>query len=188
VVKRSPIQLEDLTGKGLQRYIAGVHLGVNPDIFTSDDFKALAMNAAKGRATKDELAPMDKQSMRDQFKPVNISSESFKKWFGGWDEQNGGRTNERESEQKNTGFDRETAPSDRGAISELGRIWRVDQETGKPRIFYHGPRGDIKQFDKLYDHEALVKKTSRYLRGRISDKGEVGRPACGWSKKPSLLT
>ena len=77
----------DRTDVGIvRRFIAMVkkvlvNMGVSPDIFSKEDFKALAVNAAKWQSTMATGGNV-MRSVREMFKPVDPNSPALKRWQG----------------------------------------------------------------------------------------------------------
>ncbi|RLC88358.1 MAG: hypothetical protein DRJ03_02895, partial [Chloroflexi bacterium] len=90
---------------------------------------------------------------------VLVRTPQFKKWFGEWEKEYGVKEDgTKQGNKKDSGQDTGT---NTGAESTAQRAWRLDADTGEPRVFFHGTGDSFSGFDT--DHQ------------NRKDKGWLGR-------------
>ena len=94
-------------------------------------------------------APNGKPSNLNERQWVLVRTPRFKEWFGGdWETENGYTEREKPGAgQKDSEISRQSSRTDAGTTGDAGRAWRLDRDTGEPRVFYHGTKDDITTFD-----------------------------------------
>jgi hypothetical protein len=74
-------------------------------------------------------------------------TESFKEYFGDWENERIDNDRTNKAGQEDTGFRGQPTEADTRTGSNARRVWRLDRDTGEPAIFYHGSQDDITAFD-----------------------------------------
>jgi len=74
-----------------------------------------------------------------------VRTAAFKEWFGEWEGEHAAEKNKAMAGAAED--NRQPAGADGGAKGAAQRAWRLDADTGEPRIFFHGTRDNITGFD-----------------------------------------
>ncbi|QXN70910.1 putative methyltransferase [Bacillus phage vB_BspP_Dartukuta] len=122
--------------------------GITEDLAEGQRQFAQTENAYGGRAAYDQAKSEGKTKLNYQ-QWVQVRTPAFKNWFGDW--ENESERVERKTERVQEVAGRNTAKPNARATQPAGRAWRLDPETGEPRIFYHGTKDSFTVFD--LDHQ-----------------------------------
>lgn len=86
---------------------------------------------------------------------IQVRTPAFKEWFGDWENAenlaNDRATARAAERQRVSGMASKSAKTDTRATGEAGRAWGLDQETGEPRLFFHGTKDSFTEFN--LDHQ-----------------------------------
>ena len=103
-----------------------------------------------GRAAYDKAKASGKTKLNYQ-QWVQVRTPAFKEWFGDWeygnDQRRAGVLGAVQERSNTSGSGKGTAGVDTRTTGPAGREWRLDQDTGEPRVFYHGTKDEFTTFD-----------------------------------------
>lgn len=103
-----------------------------------------------GRAAYDKAKAAGKTKLNYQ-QWVQVRTPAFKEWFGDWeygnDQRRAGVLGAVQERSNTSGSGKGTAGVDTRTTGPAGREWRLDQDTGEPRVFYHGTKDEFTTFD-----------------------------------------
>lgn len=146
----SPIASEDFQRQDQTiRYSRNAKARVEGEQQFAQTEKAYGGRAAYNQAESDGKTKLNYQQW------VQVRTPAFKNWFGDWEnaeELANDRATARATErQRVSGMAGKSAKTDTRATGEVGRAWGLDQETGEPRLFFHGTKDSFTEFN--LDHQ-----------------------------------